>query len=179
MNKFTKNFLSFVLLLTLTFLLASCEGDEGPAGPTGPAGPAGEDAEFTIVTVSFTGAEAGISGDWSFYDVAVPEITQEVLDNGAILLYLNESMTIPINDKWGLMPLSLDIMGATFNFGAIFSPGSVTFSFTTTTFDWIWLPDTVYTYKIVILSEPVKSGVNVEKFEDVRAHYQEELLEIQ
>jgi len=179
MNKSARNLLSFVLLLTLTFLLASCEGDEGPAGPTGPAGPAGEAAEFTIVTVSFTGTEAGISGSHSFYGIAVPEITQEVLNNGAILVYMNESMDDQIIGEWILMPLSMVVGGETVSISQSFSQGFVSFVFTTTHLVWIWLPEAVYTYKIVILSEPVKSGVNVEIFEDVRAHCQERLLEME
>jgi hypothetical protein len=95
--------------LAMAFLvvgLASCskDGDTGPAGavgaagaagPAGSVGPAGADGAVgtanVIYSPKFTIAEAdwtvSISGRFQFADVAVPMLTQEILDTGVVLVY--------------------------------------------------------------------------------------------
>ncbi len=106
------------MMLALVTALAACEGSSGPTGPAGPAGPEGPEGAqgeqgppgtANIISGRTTLTEA----DWSsstlsmtfsfspnseifraparYVDVAAPEITSEVYENGAVLVWLNVS----------------------------------------------------------------------------------------
>lgn len=108
-------------LLLITLLLgAGCadDGAQGPAGPAGPVGPAGP--------TGATGSPNVIYGSWftpGTYDATtifsiktfthteeVPEITEEILNTGVVLVYakLNGyTTTIWPTDQVGLLPITL------------------------------------------------------------------------
>ena len=81
-----------IALISLTF--SACQ-KEGPMGPEGPQGPAGEDATNSISSYYYTifedewetfgdpGIGFGFIGAMDF-----PEITEDVLNYGAVLVYL-------------------------------------------------------------------------------------------
>lgn len=94
------------LLIVISFITLSCS-EEGPAGPAGPAGPTGATGATGALGATGatgpTGTANVVYGEWytpAAYDVttvfgmkkftntvAVPEITQELLDNGVVLVY--------------------------------------------------------------------------------------------
>ena len=72
---------SMVAIATLAF--TSCTKE----GPAGPAGPAGDDGSFT--TYNFTSPAA----DWAattYVEYAVPTITQDVMDKGVAMVYVQD-----------------------------------------------------------------------------------------
>jgi hypothetical protein len=93
--------------------LAACEGDAGPAGPPG------EDGAANVLSGTFTVAPAAYTnGFWHFpvaggtqanpakvATVSIPAITNEILTNGAVFVYLRTPST-PVGalDHWTLLP---------------------------------------------------------------------------
>ena len=167
MRKATAIVLSLFLAISFALILTSCEGDEGP---TGPPGPAGQDAVFTITTVEFTGEDAGITGSYSYFEVEVPEITQDVIDNGCVLAYLNNSTGSTIGDAWILMPFSRLVDGEVHLFTFAYEPGYVSFNFATTAVDWGFPSTSWYHYKIVIFMEAPPGTVNLASFKEVERY---------
>jgi hypothetical protein len=114
----TKNLkLKYFFLLLITLLAFACsDGEDGAIGPAGPQGEQGvagingtngQDGNANVQ--SFTYDLSTVSG--SFHDQSMPELTQEVIDNDAILGYLKlggstRLYPIPNND---LAPLGIDI----------------------------------------------------------------------
>ncbi len=171
MKKVTSLLLSLSLLLSFALFLTSCEGEQGPVGPAGEEGPAGEDAEFTVMTVSFTGEDAGISGSSSFYDIVIPDITQDIIDNGVVLVYLNGSSTSSMASEWILMPFSNTFTGEVLVFSCAYSLETLMLSFATTGNEWPYPSTAHYHFKIVILTGAIQGSVNLENFEEVRSYY--------
>lgn len=159
----------FAIILSFTVLFVSCEGDQGPVGPEGPAG---ENADFEIINISFTGAQAGISGSSAFYSVNVSEITQEVVDNGAVIIYFNISMGETPSAEWILMPFSRTQDSDLIFFEASFSLAQINLAFLTTASAWPFPDSYYYHFKIIILNEPLAEGINAEDFEEVKTHYE-------
>ena len=168
MKKITSLLLFLSLLLSFALLLTSCEGEQGSRGPVGPAG---EDAEFTITTVSFTGEDAGISGSLSFYNIVIPDITQDVIDNGVVLVYLNSSSGSSMDSEWILMPFSNTYTGEVLVFGCAYSLETLMISFATTGAEWPYPLAVYYHFKVVTLTGALQGSVNLENFEEVRAYY--------
>ena len=108
------------LLLATLMLGVGCadDGAQGPAGPAGPVGPAGP--------TGATGAPNVIYGSWfkpAAYDVAtvysvtnfthtveVPEITEEIINSGVVLVYAKlhgYNTSLWPTDQVGLLPITL------------------------------------------------------------------------
>ena len=71
-------------LVALSFLFNSCivEGEQGPQGP------AGSDGNANVVSSSLTTSNwSYLSPDW-YINFNYDAITQDILDNGAVLLYV-------------------------------------------------------------------------------------------
>lgn len=120
-----KSFIAY-LLIVISFITLSCS-EEGPAGPAGPAGPTGATgAQGPAGATGATGTANVIYGAWftpATYEVAtvfgikkfthtveVPELTQEVLDNGVVLVYaklLGYVSSIWPADQVGQLPITL------------------------------------------------------------------------
>lgn len=87
-----------VLLIWACVLLSSC-AKEGPAGPAGPAGQDGT-ASGNVHVESFTAPSA----EWVqlpnglAFTQQVPSLTQDVIDNDALLLYMKR------NNTWYVLP---------------------------------------------------------------------------
>ncbi|MBN1164305.1 MAG: hypothetical protein JXB45_06985 [Candidatus Krumholzibacteriota bacterium] len=165
------------LLLCFALVLASCTGDTGPAGatgaegPTGPEGPGGEDATFTVHAINFTGADAGISGSSGYHELALLSITQNVIDHGCVIVYLNESFSSTLGKKWIMMPVNI-VVGSNilvFNYGI--SLESIAFTFTTTAAAWPPEPTAWYHFKVIILAQAPPSSLTLESFDKVESYY--------
>lgn len=120
-----------VLLLPLVF--AACEGEVGLTGPVGPqgaegaegpVGPAGPIGNANIITGSATYAEA----DWStdlvqfsyqsdlteiqfgkrarWIEIAVPELTAEVMASGAVFMWMRPISTVLVPLPYRFQPLT-------------------------------------------------------------------------
>ena len=89
----------------LAFALVACEGEMGPAGPEGPAGPQGPQGPpgnpaiyVTEVSYSINAAANGWgSNTWTWQ-----ALTQSVIDDGAVLAYLDNG-----SGEWFSLPLTL------------------------------------------------------------------------
>ncbi|WP_438422468.1 hypothetical protein [Aquimarina macrocephali] len=109
--------LKYFLLILITLLALGCsdgeDGAVGPAGPQGGQGIAGDNGtngqDGNANVRSFTYDLSTVSG--SFYDQSIPELTQEVIDNDAILGYLklNGSPRLYPIPNTNLTPLGIDI----------------------------------------------------------------------
>ncbi|MCK9612504.1 MAG: hypothetical protein PHR81_03205 [Bacteroidales bacterium] len=103
----------FALLLVLLTVASSCKKEEGPAGPQGPEGPAGT---ANVIYSDWIGFQAT---SWSetaitefgktmrhYYDT-VPEITQNIVDKGLVMVYIKSAGTPEAQ------PLPMTIYGLT------------------------------------------------------------------
>jgi len=120
-----RHFQIYYLLLTAFFsVFYSCKGPEGEIGPQGPQGeqrPQGDRGPTgnanIIASDWFTPTEYTLSNSGGFFpidylshDESAPEITQDIIDSGVILVYgglngYNPSVW-PI-DRVSLLPISL------------------------------------------------------------------------
>lgn len=82
-----------ILSIVLLFLFA-CEGDPGPMGPPGEPGTPGEGMNWTIVEYTFLPEDWKLEGgDFDMLNTKwvatyrVDEITNDVFENGAIVVY--------------------------------------------------------------------------------------------
>ncbi len=99
------------VLLVAALLIAGCEGD---AGPTGPAG----NANVKVGTISPTNAQWIAYSNWTmttevgtetahstrYVDIAVPEITADIIAKGAVLVYFEAETG---SDRWTALPYEL------------------------------------------------------------------------
>ena len=176
MRKFVVTALSLSLVLALALVLTSCTGDTGPAGPTGPAGADGtdgEDATFTSMTISFTGEDAGITGPSTLYTISVPEMTQEIVDDACVLVYINDSTGDTAGLGWILMPFVAASGTESVMFTFRYNLGQVTFAFWTTDTSWPFNSTTWYHFKIIVLTGAVPNQLNLESFEEVENYYRD------
>lgn len=82
-----------VLVLAVVALVPGCDqGPVGPRGPQGPPGPPGDPAVYSF-TVDFLMNEAQFSGPIASVQYDAPEITPQVVDQGAVMAYFREQGT--------------------------------------------------------------------------------------
>ena len=80
-------------LLMLAAMMLACTGPQGPRGPQGPEGPEGPSGSvnFKIIDLSASGSQWQYSNmnDNNYYIASfnMPEITQEIYDNGLVQVY--------------------------------------------------------------------------------------------
>jgi hypothetical protein len=100
MMRFPLRLVTTLLIGFLLFALVGCE--EGPVGPPGPPGPPGDPAVFSF-TVDFQIAEAAIDGPVASVQYDAPEITERVVQNGAVMAYFREQGT------WTALPYTYGV----------------------------------------------------------------------
>lgn len=91
-STFTRIALLSVMAL---FTAVACQGPRGPEGPSGQDGRDGQDGNANVISINyFVGEEnwydVGTPGENDFFlaaDLDVPEITQDIYDNGLVLVY--------------------------------------------------------------------------------------------
>ena len=125
-----KNILT-IGIMAFALVFASCEGDAGAAGATGPAGPAGptgaagttgadgsagadgadgsqgipgEDGNANVQTITF---DISAITNTNTFDLTVPQLTQQVLDEDLVLVYLRDAGSDPA--EWVLASGTGDI----------------------------------------------------------------------
>lgn len=123
-------------------------GEPGATGPTGATGPGAvtSSPSFTLTDASFVNTGSGYplylgGGATGFWPARVavrttPEITAEVVDSGAVLVYRKL-----FGSSWQLLPYSSGPNGATgdpkiYNVVALASPGTLTFYYYVTGTDF-------------------------------------------
>lgn len=115
----TKYFL-LALLVTFSFSCSPEDGEDGAVGPQGPAGPAGTDGNANVQTLTFDATTFSGTID----TVAVPELTQSVLDNDAVLTYLTDD-----GNFWVPVPCPFDTYQFDFSVQVTFSVGNIEFDY--------------------------------------------------
>jgi len=90
-TKITTLLTAIIIVLTIT----NCK-KEGPVGPEGPQGPAGPAAQTDTYTVTFYQ-----SGTSYRTDISDGNITQAIVDNGAVLTYMSNG-----SGGWSALPLT-------------------------------------------------------------------------
>ncbi len=103
-----KRFSTLIAILTVGSLLFGCakdgatgpagpQGANGTAGPTGPAGPAGPTGATGSANVIYspwiTVPQGTLVDNLWYYDIPVPQLTADMVNNGAILCYIGASNT--------------------------------------------------------------------------------------
>ncbi|MFD2563460.1 collagen-like triple helix repeat-containing protein [Aquimarina rubra] len=89
------NLVRLITVLVLSVVIFSCEGEDGAIGPQGEQGeqgPQGEQGEPGTANVMYSdwidsGFENDITDGFDAFNIDAPEITQEILDTGTILVY--------------------------------------------------------------------------------------------
>ena len=90
-----------LLMIAFLAIMTACspedgkDGQDGEQGIQGEAGQNGQDGNANVITVLFEN-KAYIAG---ITDFIIPEITQDILDNGVVLGYLSA-----INNRWLSLP---------------------------------------------------------------------------
>ncbi|WP_299435718.1 hypothetical protein [uncultured Aquimarina sp.] len=89
------NLVRLIPVVILSALIFSCEGEDGAIGPQGEQGeqgPQGDQGEPGTANVMYSdwidsGFENDITDGFDAFNIDAPEITQEILDTGTILVY--------------------------------------------------------------------------------------------
>lgn len=92
------NLVRLITVVMLSIFIFSCEGEDGAVGPQGEQGPQGdqgpqgEQGEPGTANVMYSdwigsGFENDITDGFDAFNIDAPEITQEILDTGTILVY--------------------------------------------------------------------------------------------
>lgn len=99
--------------IALALLMAACEGPVGPPGPPGfdgLDGRDGRDGNFNVFSINYEILETdwldiGTPGEPGFFrvvDLSVPEINDDIVDNGMVLAYYRAQD----GDPWIALPLT-------------------------------------------------------------------------
>jgi hypothetical protein len=93
------------LFLIVLFSIVACDQFKGPTGPQGLNGIQGESYSdnASIINFKFDKDDLTISDQLAIYQVNIPEITQEIVDNGVVIVYKLSGA------KWQAMPFSMPI----------------------------------------------------------------------
>jgi len=167
--KFLKKYFSIALII----FIISCEGEQGPMGPMGPKGDKGEPGISDIISVTYEVKSDAWEGNTNGYSVSlyVPEITNAVFQNGAVLIYLINEDKSPVTSN--LLPYTwMDGVYTEYMDADIYVNGITIF------FRWInngvnstKRPNSKFVYKIVIFEgtpiSTLKSFLNISSLNDV------------
>jgi len=87
------------LFLIVLFSITACDSFKGPTGPQGTS----YSDNASIINFEFDKSDLIIMDQLAIYQIDIPEITQEIVDNGVVIVYrLSGSM-------WQAMPFSMPI----------------------------------------------------------------------
>src|SRR6476661_8058041 len=118
--------------LSLLLFTSSCKKEAGPAGPTGPQGTAGAQGaagNANVKNKKFTinGSEWINSLSYSYVTKAMPEITSDIVTNGAVMAYVLDD-----TNKWYALPTTFASSTFVRSFGYYIESGKITFEAYTT-----------------------------------------------
>ncbi|WP_205660312.1 collagen-like protein [Cognatitamlana onchidii] len=108
-------YLALALVVVLAFSCSAedgAPGEQGPQGVQGPQGPQGEKGEKGDPGDSGSGSVKTVlfedqllqSGETGVIEFNVPQLTQDIFDNGLVYAYISESEN---NSSWSPLPFSL------------------------------------------------------------------------
>ena len=108
-------------ILVLTLFIISCEGEDGPAGPAGlqgeqgPQGDQGQQGVPGTANVIYSGwivseFDNDIIATSSSFTIDAPEITDDIIQNGTVLVY-GRSNPAPVTNDTDVYPLPI-VFGA-------------------------------------------------------------------
>lgn len=111
------------LLLCIALFAFGCEGPEGPRGPAGPAGTANVIYSEWFNPDTWTSVNYFGVAERQF-TMSTPELTQEIIDNGAVLVYMRFAGIAPQINQ---LPVTVADVNYRFLFRA--QAGSITVAF--------------------------------------------------
>ncbi|MEL0645687.1 hypothetical protein V6251_14940 [Olleya sp. Ti.3.14] len=116
-------FILLAIIVAFNFSCSTEDGADGPAGADGIDGTNGADGMDGNANVqSITLDASTFSGNYT--SVAIPEITQDILDNGVILTYLNNNP-----NNWVPVPCPFDTIAFDFSVHVIHYLGGIDFDY--------------------------------------------------
>lgn len=184
--------LKYLPLLTFLFL-AACTGDQGPVGPAGAPG----NANVKSGAIAPTNAEWLWNSNYClqtspssttcwftrYVDVAVAEIDSNIVDNGAVLVFMEPD---PGTNRWVPLNYSYTSFGGTYMFNYAYevmdgnlrlhfymtpntgaNPSSQTWTLATLKFRYV-----IIAGKALQLIQSGEAGVDVRDYESVKAFYE-------
>ena len=109
----------YVLMAILVAFSVSCspeDGEDGAVGPPGPQGPAGTDGNANVISSGWIEYDEAVwspltdefSIDYRNYPITVPDISQDIVDNGVVLVYTRFVIS---NTDTFILPFSANITG--------------------------------------------------------------------
>ncbi|MBL7933245.1 MAG: hypothetical protein JNL60_15170 [Bacteroidia bacterium] len=150
-----------ILMIGSATLLTNCK--KGDTGPAGAAGTNGKDGNANVKSQTSTNLTWTFNSSTLAYEtnIAVPAITQDIVDKGAVLVYLqegNSSSQLPTSSMYDSATIVF------FNFE--YSVGNVKVTFTNSDLDNTLVPQSTTKFKIVAMTASAKgqnpvSGANV------------------
>lgn len=90
--------------MTIAVILSACKGDKGDLGPqgsAGPQGPTGPQGNANVHTFTVTTSNWILSGVTYYTSINVSSITQSIVDNGVVLVYMDAS------GAWLALPVTI------------------------------------------------------------------------
>ena len=119
-GKTAKILCMFALACGLLFTNCAKKGDTGPAGPAGTNGTNGN-ANVKSKTIFVAGSEWINSAGASTVTKLVSEITTDIINNGAVLVYVDNG-----SNNWSALPVTTtDPSGVVLAFGYDIEPGKL------------------------------------------------------
>jgi hypothetical protein len=175
----TKKLFGALIALSMGVFMVSCAGEDGEQGPAGPAGNANvNSSNYTV-----------LMGDWTTGatlrdTLSVSAITQNVVDNGAVMVYLKIDGDT-VNDNWQALTYTRAITGLNvsghpaqvemsieygYNVGMLLL--SVKNNINQDLTSIVQMPPNDYMFKVVVVpSASLVEGVNVNDYEQVSNVY--------
>ena len=86
--------LMYAMLLILIATFISCKGETGPAGADGKDGVDGQNGNANVISSAWVNPTWTVPATHASFDVTTSLITQEIADNGVILVYMKTSQAI-------------------------------------------------------------------------------------
>jgi len=164
----------FLLLLVFPIMFLSCRGDEGPRGPRGADGADGADA---VKVIQYEKVPSDWSGDVNGYKTIlnVPEITEDIYQNGAVMVYLLNEGT---SDKYAnILPYTYLYNGTTeyMDYNAYVGKIEITLRWTDSMVNTTLAPNNNYIFKVVVMEgvrlEDLKKNSIMSNVENIEKYY--------
>lgn len=180
MNRQRPSFLRWSLMLALVAAFSSCVGPRGPEGLPGPPGRDGlngRDGNWNVLSIRYevfasdwlANGTQGVPGYYLELEFEVPEITQDIAEDGLVLVYYRAQA----GDPWILLPytfISSDDPPFTEVLDFIYGQGFVNFKSQADDYG-----ATPYegTFRVIVADAiPVgKTALDYRNYEEVAAYY--------
>lgn len=181
--KTTIKFMTSVMIaFSLLFINTSCEGGDGTNGVDGQDGNANVVASDWFTPNPYLLSPESGGNDFLQHDIAVPEITKEILDNGVVLVYGRLESYAPSiwpTDQVTLMPITVKYGDGIINnvdiWSANLSLGNIQIQVINDNNDYSFLPiDPKFNFRYVIIPSSKmieKSAIDYSDYEMVKETY--------